>query len=110
MVYAQYQIHTRKIALIMKKFYTLCVLIVLCNIAIAQPGRNIKQPPKIKGVPTAISNTKVKIHANSNSVYGTAKTHPNYSKKPTPKKEASNSPVVAKADQDKKSKGKKSGK
>lgn len=54
----------------------------------AQPGHVIKQPPKIN-VPKVIANATVnaRIHANSNSVFGTGNTHPNYNKKSVPKKD-----------------------
>ena len=60
---------------------------IISNNLSAQQGRGIKQPPKINGITTAINNANInaKIHANSNSVFGTANTHPNYNKKEQPK-------------------------
>ena len=56
----------------------------------AQPGRGmVKPPPRINGAIRAIANSSIqaRIHANSNSVFGTGNTHANYTKKEEPKKE-----------------------
>lgn len=56
----------------------------------AQRPNIVKQPPKINGVLKATTNAamKVKIHANSNSVYGTGNNNTNkYNKKNPPKKD-----------------------
>lgn len=62
-------------------FLSFCIY---CNNGWAQPGgKMIKQPPRITGVLNATNSAtaKVKIHANSNTVVGINKTHPNYGKK-----------------------------
>ena len=59
----------------------------------AQPGHGlVKQPPKINGAIRAATNAGItaanaKIHANSNSVFGTGNTKPDYNKKNQPKKQ-----------------------
>ncbi len=71
----------------MKSLYIFSIFflsICFCNNALAQSGgKIIKQSPRINGVLKATNSAtaKVKIHANSNTVVGTGKTHPNYSKK-----------------------------
>lgn len=71
----------------MKTFYLFIVFFLsfcFCNTALAQlGGKIIKQPPRINGVVKATNSAtaKIKIHANSNTIVGTNKTHPNYSKK-----------------------------
>ncbi|HUS02353.1 MAG TPA: hypothetical protein VMY77_11535 [Chitinophagaceae bacterium] len=59
-------------------------------VAYAQRPNIVKQPPKINGVLKATTNAamKVKIHANSNSVFGTGNSNNNkYNKKDQLKKE-----------------------
>ena len=84
MVYAFYRITYT--SLVMRPIYKLIVISIIClysyNVS-AQPGK-IKQPPKISVV--KVPNVNVKVHANSNSVFGTGNTHPNYNKKTPPKK------------------------
>lgn len=66
------------------------VIFITSNNLFAQPGHNlVKQPSRINGVARAIANANVnaKIHANSNSVFGTGNTHPNYNKKDQSRKE-----------------------
>ena len=48
----------------------------------------VKQTQVINGILRATSNanSNVKLHANSNSVFGTSKTHPNYNNKDRPEK------------------------
>lgn len=78
----------------MKSLYIFMVFIFsFCfyNNAIAQQVvKSIKQPPKINGVLKATNSAaaRVKIHANSNTVVGTSKSHPNYSKKQKKQAEA----------------------
>jgi hypothetical protein len=73
--------------------YKIASLIIPCLLSgyvYAQPGRPaVKQPPRINGVIKATTSASVnaKIHANSNSVFGTNKTHPNYNKKKVAKKD-----------------------
>ena len=83
------------------KIITLITLFLFSNNLPAQHGRiAVKQPPRINGVLKATSNAaaKVKIHANSNSVFGTSKTHPKYDKKQSPKGELKDEKVIAKKD------------
>ena len=83
--------------LIMKpicKIIILFMAFLISNHLFAQPGRSlhsiqiIKQP-RINGMlkTTTNANANAKIHANSNSVFGTGNTHPNYNKKNQPKKD-----------------------
>ena len=55
----------------------------------AQRPNIVKQPPKINGVLKATGNAamKAKIHANSNSVFGTGNRNNKYNKKDLPKKD-----------------------
>ena len=65
------------------------VFFIISNNLFAQPGHNmVKQPPRINGAvrATANANINAKIHANSNSVFGTGNAHPNYNKKDNPQK------------------------
>ncbi len=68
------------------------IVFIITNNSFAQSGHNNigKQPPKINGIPKAISNANVnaKIHANSNSVVGAGNSQSNYNKTEPPKKEA----------------------
>lgn len=83
------------------KIITFFTLFLFSNDLLAQHRRiAVKQPPRINGVLKATSNTpaKAKIHANSNSVFGTSKTHPKYDKKLPPKGELKDEKVVAKKD------------
>lgn len=78
----------------MKLFKNTAALVIACLFSCyiyAQTGRpNIKQPPRINGVLKATTNAavKAKIHANSNSVFGTGNNNAKYNKKNQPKKEA----------------------
>lgn len=75
------------------------MLFLFSNNLPAQHGRiTVKQPPRINGVSKATSNaaTKAKIHANSNSVFGTSKTHPKYDKKRSSKRELKDEKVIDK--------------
>ena len=86
----------------MKSLYRIIALFTLflfSNNLPAQHGHaTIKQPPRINGVLKATSNAtaKAKIHANSNSVFGTSKTHPKYDKKQPQKGELKDEKEVAK--------------
>ena len=83
------------------KIITIFTLLLFFNNFPAQHVRSaVKQPPRINGVLKATSNAaaKAKIHANSNSVFGTSKTHPKYDKKKSPKGELKDEKVVAKKD------------
>lgn len=55
----------------------------------AQRPALVKQPPKMNGVLKATTNAAInaKIHANSNSVFGTGNSNNKYTKKNQPKKE-----------------------
>ncbi len=60
----------------------LLFIILFSNSTLGQQGRNktfVKQLPKM-------STSKPKIHANSNSVFGTGNTHPKYNKETIPAK------------------------
>ena len=73
------------------KTATLAIACLFSYFTYAQPGRGaIKQPPRINGVLKATTNAavKAKIHANSNSVFGTGTNNAKYNKKEQPKKEA----------------------
>jgi hypothetical protein len=52
------------------------------------PHKVVKQQPRVSGAISANThaNAKAKIHANSNSVFGSKKTHPNYEKRNQSKK------------------------
>lgn len=65
------------------KITALCIACIFCYNSYSQPRPNIVKPPKINGVlkATTVANVNAKIHANSNSVFGTSNTHPNYNKK-----------------------------
>jgi hypothetical protein len=72
----------------MKLLIQSAVLFIACLFSCyvyAQPGRPniVKQPPRINGVMKATTNaaTNAKIHANSNSVFGTGNGQSNYNKK-----------------------------
>jgi hypothetical protein len=54
----------------MKTMYICLAFMLGSNTLFAQPGL-IKQPPKIPGVTNAVRN--VRIHANSNTIYGANK-------------------------------------
>lgn len=72
----------------MKTIITIITALLFCNCLEAQQGiKVVKQPPKVNGVLKATTNatTKVKIHANSNTVHGTGNTKSAY-KKPAQKK------------------------
>jgi hypothetical protein len=72
------------------KIITIFTFFLFSNNLLAQPGRGVvKQPPRINGILKATNNAtnRVKIHANSNTVIGTSKTHPNYDKKQAKKGE-----------------------
>jgi hypothetical protein len=75
----------------------------------AQPGHGlVKQPPKINGAIRAATNAGItaanaKIHANSNSVYGTGSTY----KRTQPKQEEVKKDEIKDDAEVKKSKGKK---
>ena len=71
------------------KIISIFTFFLFSNNLLAQPGRNVvKQPPRINGILKATNNAtaRVKIHANSNSVFGSKKTHPNYEKRNQSKK------------------------
>lgn len=101
MVYAFYILRIYLLylkCLIMKTIYkiiTLFMAFLISNHLFAQPGRSshinniVKQQPRINGILKATNNANAnaKIHANSNSVFGTRNTHPNYNKKDQPKKD-----------------------
>ena len=91
------------------KIVTLLITCFFSYCASAQQGRpTIKQPPKINGVLKATTNASInaKIHANSNSVFGTAKTHPNYNKKKVVKKDEITHEADTKKSKSKKQKNK----
>ena len=70
------------------KPYKLILIIITAFIyghLAAQSGK-IKQPPKVNVVKISVTKVNTKIHANSNSVFGTGNTHPNYDKRTPPKK------------------------
>ena len=73
----------------MNPIYKTITGIIVClfsHYLYAQPGKVVK-PPKINVVKvTSNAAVNAKIHANSNSVFGTAKTHPKYDKKTQAKK------------------------
>ena len=91
----------------MKALYTILAFFMTFIVSAdlySQPGRKaVKQPPRINGVQKATSNAtaKAKIHANSNSVFGTGTTHPKYDKK-SKKGELRNEKDVAKKDKKRK--------
>ena len=94
MVYAFYRLLIHEMPYIMKTLYAILYLVTAFfagNVVLAQPGHGIKPPPKINvpNIPRVITNANVntRIHANSNSVFGTGNTHPNYNKKTEPNKE-----------------------
>jgi hypothetical protein len=92
------------------KFIALFTALLIGYTLSAQPGRGlVRQPPRINGAARAAANAGInaaRIHANSNSVFGTGNTHPNYTKKEEPKKEEINKEELKEGDI-KKNKGKK---
>ena len=87
------------------------ILIMYSHTLQAQPGRGlVKQPPRIPAairIPTNASinaTAKAKIHANSNSVYGTGGA---VYKKDAPKKEQVKQDAIKDDGEEKKGKGKK---
>ena len=77
----------------MKLIYKTAAFVIACMfscLTYAQRPNIVKQPPKINGVLKATTNAAInaKIHANSNSVFGTGNGNTNkYNKKNQPKKE-----------------------
>jgi hypothetical protein len=71
------------------RFLIVCITLLSCAKLFAQPAKNIvKQTQVVNGIlkATANANSNARIHANSNSVFGTANNHPSESNKDQPKK------------------------
>ncbi len=75
------------------KIISLFIILLFNHLVFAQqqkPGKNNTKEQQKK------PNTKAKIHANSNSVYGSSDTHPKYIKKTIPTKDKSKREVEIK--------------